>query len=130
MLDFEVQRCTRRCAATDRELKPGETFYSTLVVVGAKPNKPVQKEVWIINNYGEQFEIESISSKNGYIKVEQKEQIDKKYKLELQINPPAKENEQVKVFTDQLEVSIKDRSKLKIPCSGFYFRKRTSPPPR
>lgn len=35
MLDFEVQRCTRRCAETDRELKPGETFYSVLVAEGA-----------------------------------------------------------------------------------------------
>ncbi len=30
MLDFEVQRCTRRCAKTDRELEPGEVFYSVL----------------------------------------------------------------------------------------------------
>ena len=36
MLDFEVQRCTRRCAATDRELKPGEYFYSVLVPEGAE----------------------------------------------------------------------------------------------
>lgn len=36
MLDFEVQRCTRRCAATDRELKPGEYFYSVLVAEGAE----------------------------------------------------------------------------------------------
>lgn len=36
MLDFEVQRCTRRCAATDRELQPGETFYSVLRAEGAE----------------------------------------------------------------------------------------------
>jgi hypothetical protein len=36
MLDFEVQRCTRRCAATDRNLEPGETFYSVLTVQGAE----------------------------------------------------------------------------------------------
>jgi hypothetical protein len=35
VLDFDVQRCTRRCAASDRELKPGETFYSVLVTEGA-----------------------------------------------------------------------------------------------
>jgi len=29
-LDFEVQRFTRRCHQTDRELTPGETFYSAL----------------------------------------------------------------------------------------------------
>jgi hypothetical protein len=31
MLDFEVQRFTRHCHATGRELAPGETFYSVLV---------------------------------------------------------------------------------------------------
>ena len=36
MLDFEVQRCTRRCAATDRELKPSEPFYSVLIQEGAE----------------------------------------------------------------------------------------------
>lgn len=34
MWDFEIQRCTRRCAALDRELAPGEAFYSVLVPRG------------------------------------------------------------------------------------------------
>ena len=35
LLDFEVQRLTRRCAATDRALEPGETCYSVLELQGA-----------------------------------------------------------------------------------------------
>jgi hypothetical protein len=35
MLDYDVQRCSRRCAATDRELKDGEACYSVLVAEGA-----------------------------------------------------------------------------------------------
>lgn len=34
LLDFEIQRSTRRCAATDRKLEPGEAFFSTLNVEG------------------------------------------------------------------------------------------------
>jgi hypothetical protein len=34
-LDFEIQRSTRRCAATDRPLEPGELCYSVLEVQGA-----------------------------------------------------------------------------------------------
>jgi hypothetical protein len=34
-LDFEIQRSTRRCAATDRPLEPGEVCYSVLEVHGA-----------------------------------------------------------------------------------------------
>ena len=36
MMDYEVQRFTRHCAATGRELQPGETFYSVLVPEGAQ----------------------------------------------------------------------------------------------
>ena len=35
LLDFEVQRCTRRCAATDRALEPGDVCYSVLEMNGA-----------------------------------------------------------------------------------------------
>lgn len=35
MLEFEIQRSTRKCHATERELKPGEKFYSVLVPEGA-----------------------------------------------------------------------------------------------
>lgn len=30
MLDFELERCSRRCTASGRELRPGESYYSTL----------------------------------------------------------------------------------------------------
>jgi hypothetical protein len=35
MLDFQVQRFSRRCTRTDRELRPGEVYYSVLVAEGA-----------------------------------------------------------------------------------------------
>jgi hypothetical protein len=36
LLDFEVQRCTRRCAVSGRELVPGDVFFSVLAVEGAE----------------------------------------------------------------------------------------------
>ena len=35
VFDFEIQNCTRRCAETDRELKPGDVYYSVLIADGA-----------------------------------------------------------------------------------------------
>jgi hypothetical protein len=35
LLDFEIQRCSRRCAATKRALDPGDVCYSVLEVQGA-----------------------------------------------------------------------------------------------
>src|SRR5205823_2882181 len=47
LLDFEVQRCTRRCAATDRALAPGDECYSVLEVDGAKViRKDYCSEAW------------------------------------------------------------------------------------
>lgn len=31
LIDFDIQRCTRRCAATERELLPGEEYFSVLM---------------------------------------------------------------------------------------------------
>ena len=36
MVDFEIQRCSRRCAKTEHEFAPGEVFYSVLVSEGAE----------------------------------------------------------------------------------------------
>jgi len=33
-LEFDVQRCTRKCAKTGRSLDPGESFFSTLREIG------------------------------------------------------------------------------------------------
>jgi hypothetical protein len=35
-MDYEVQRCARRCEKTDREFTPGEEFYSALVADGSE----------------------------------------------------------------------------------------------
>lgn len=35
-MDYEIQRCSRRCAATDREFSPGEEFFSVLIAEGAE----------------------------------------------------------------------------------------------
>jgi hypothetical protein len=35
-MDYDIQRCTRRCAATEREFSPGEDFFSVLIAEGAE----------------------------------------------------------------------------------------------
>ena len=35
-MDYEIQRSTRCCAATERKLEPGEEFYSVLIAEGAE----------------------------------------------------------------------------------------------
>lgn len=46
-MDFEVQHCTRRCHHTERELAPGESFYSVLVADGADVvRRDYGEDVW------------------------------------------------------------------------------------
>jgi Asp-tRNA(Asn)/Glu-tRNA(Gln) amidotransferase C subunit len=46
-MEYEFQRCTRRCAATGREFAPGETFYSALFEEGAElVRKDFAAESW------------------------------------------------------------------------------------
>jgi hypothetical protein len=47
MLDYEIKRCSRRCAATDRELKSGETCYSVLTAEGGSVvRRDYSAEAW------------------------------------------------------------------------------------
>jgi hypothetical protein len=46
-VEQELPRCTRQCAATDRELAPGEEFYSVLKAEGANlVRQDYSKEAW------------------------------------------------------------------------------------
>jgi hypothetical protein len=47
LLDFEVQRSTRRCAATERALEPGDTCFSVLEISGAEVHrKDFSADAW------------------------------------------------------------------------------------
>jgi len=91
-------------------------------VLNAEPGKVVQKELWVLNNYDEDFEITSAASKEGIIKVLSKEKVGNRYKFNLEITAPPTKNA-VRMFTDTLSVSTKDGEKVDIACRGFYQRK-------
>jgi hypothetical protein len=95
----------------------------SIIVYKAELEKSVTREVWILSNYDEDFEVESTSSQEGTIKVLSQEKIDNRYKFELEIKPPATEKGQKGFFTDMFFVNIKGGERLKIACRMFYMRK-------
>ena len=101
----------------------------SIIVYKAEPGKPVTREVWILSNYDENFEVESTSTQEGAIKVLSQEKIDNRYKFELEITPPATEKGQKGFFTDVFFVNIKGGERLKIACRMFYLRKAEKSPP-
>lgn len=103
-------------------LSPFEVNPPQIILFNAEPQKPMERDLWVLSNYGEEFEIESASSQNNMIKVLNQQKIHNGYQLKLQITPPAAETSQ-RLFTDMLSVSIKGGDKLTIACRGFYQRK-------
>ena len=94
----------------------------SIMVLNAEPNKPSRKEVWVLSNYDTDFEVEAASSKKGIIKVVSQEKIGRRYKFELQITPPAPEDNQ-RIFTDVFYVHIKGGDRLQVNCRGFYAKR-------
>jgi hypothetical protein len=47
MIDYDIQRCSRKCSASERELKNGEVCYSVLLAVGGNVvRRDYSAEVW------------------------------------------------------------------------------------
>ncbi len=47
MIDFDIQRCTRKCHATEQELRPGDVYFSVLVQQGAEiVRHDYSREAW------------------------------------------------------------------------------------
>ena len=90
---------------------------SVLMVLYNNPNEPVKKSLWVINNYNEDFEIESTSIKEGYIKILSQNKEGNRYQFELEITPPG---EDVKRFTDTFTINLKGGEKLEVPCRGIF----------
>ncbi len=97
-----------------------------IVVHNAEAKRSVTRKVRIQNNYQDDFELESVSSKKGTVKFMGYEKLIDGYELDLSITPPATV-EQTGVFTDVVFVKVKGGGNLEIPCSGFYWRQSAVP---
>jgi hypothetical protein len=92
-------------------------------VLNAEPNVPVKKELWLLNNYDEDFEVDSTSVKNGHLKVADIEKVGKRYKLTVEILPP-ETNSRARIINDNLDVKLKDGTVMDVQCRLFYKRER------
>ena len=91
----------------------------SIVVRGTEAQEPVKLK--ILNNYNEDFELESVWSRNGAVKVLSNAIVNNGYELELQIKPPASKNTK-RIFTEKFYVKTKDGQQLEIPCNVFYSK--------
>jgi len=95
-----------------------------IVIQNADPQNPVVKTIWITSNYGDEIEIESISSLNGHIEVLSRQAEESGVKLEVRVTPPAKTDKPKRYFMDELKIKIKGSADdLLVRCNGWYPRK-------
>lgn len=93
--------------------------HEQIMLFNLKAEQPVKREVWVMSNYQQEFEIESVSSQKGFVKLLDQRKQDNRYGLTLEITPPAVESDRA-VMSDVVEVKIKGGTTLSIACRGFY----------
>ena len=95
-----------------------------VLLLGPEPDKPITRSISIVNNYGKNFEIESVSSGSDSldIKVLEKKKIDKGYRLNVEMTPRAAEGSGL--LTGEFSVVINGGQELAIPFKVWYSNKR------
>jgi len=90
-----------------------------IMLFNIQAGQPVQREIWILSNYQAEFEIESVSSQKGTVKLLEKKKVDNRCQLKIEITPPAVDSERA-VMSDVVDVKIEGGQALTIQCRGFY----------
>lgn len=90
------------------------------ILQNVEPGKAIIRENLIRSNYGKPAQIESVTSRNGYMEIEKQEPDGDHIKLTIKITPPAKSPSARRYITDELTIVLKDGHKLSIRCSGWF----------
>ncbi|UCD53461.1 MAG: DUF1573 domain-containing protein [Phycisphaerales bacterium] len=93
--------------------------HEQIMLFNLQAGQTVKREVWVMSNYQKEFEIESVSSQKGTVKLVDQRKQDSRYGLTLEITPPPVESDRA-VMSDVVEVKIKGGTTLSIACRGFY----------
>ena len=94
----------------------------SVIIRNAEPNDAVHKQIVIENRYKKQFDVESVSSKNGYVNVLKQSKVDNSFKFQLEIMPPPLTGKGL-YFRDVLSFNIVNGPKLDIAIAGYYSKK-------
>jgi len=97
------------------ELRP-----SRIILQNTEPGITTKREVWIVNNYEQPFEIESMTSRNGYMKVISQKKDGLNIGLTIEITPPTQQEPVRRYITDELNIKIKNGPALTVRCSGWF----------
>jgi len=114
---------TRQISLSYAALPLYQVSPARLILQNAEPGKKVTRQIWIKSNYQEKVEIESITSKRGYMKVVEREPRGKSIRLTLEITPPPQATGMTRYLDDRLTIKIKGGQQLSVMLNGWYARK-------
>lgn len=105
-----------------------------LMLFNLQPGRTVRREVWVLGNYEEDFEIESVTSQKGTLKLVESKKVQgaardwqpsadeqrvvTRFQLAVDITPPASDNGTV--LSDVLQIKIAGGQTVEVSCRGFY----------
>jgi hypothetical protein len=90
------------------------------ILQDVEPGTPIIRENLIRSNYGNKAEIESITSRNGYMEIADQQSDGDHIKLSITITPPSQDSSTRRYITDELTIMLKGGYKLSIRCSGWF----------
>jgi hypothetical protein len=93
------------------------------ILQNIEPGQTILRENLIRSNYDNVAEIESVTSRNGYMGIESQEQEGNHVKFMIKITPPAESASERRYISDELTITLKDGHKLVIRCSGWFRMK-------
>jgi hypothetical protein len=93
-----------------------------VIIFNAQPDKSMARKIVLVNNYGKNFEIESVSSKDSGLAVEvlRKTSVRNGYHLEIAVTVPRAAGKAK--FTSEFSINLADGEKLPVKCHAYYPR--------
>ena len=91
----------------------------------AEPGKPIVRKISVLNNYEQDFRVESLSSKTGTVGVEvlSTRKLTHGYQLEVEVTPPEPASKgQIKLL-DEFVLTLEAGEKIPIKCNLYYTKK-------
>jgi hypothetical protein len=101
---------------------PFEAQPKRLLLTKLEPGKPHTAQILITSTSSEPFQINSTSSKNGFVKVISQQPRSGGIELTVEVTAPPKKDDRSMYFSDELEIKTNSGEIIAVPCDGLYLR--------
>ena len=88
--------------------------------------RPIPRSIWVLNNYGEPFAIDSVRSDEGCVRPVSSTPIANGYQLALNVVAPPAAGQ--RSFKDTISIAIRNGPVLRVECYGVYQEDSPSKP--